>query len=101
MTNAILADALGDPEPDTTKGKVSEFPYSAPGSTPSPGFPPPGPSPERVEDSHLYAAFIDSNTGVEYTFSSVGDSVTDFESAASEWVTSTVEPLLEQNASGA
>ena len=63
----ILADALGDPEPDIIKCRVSEFPYSAPGSTPSPDLPPPGAGPERAEDSHVYAAFIEPKTGVEYT----------------------------------
>jgi hypothetical protein len=94
----ILADALGDPEPETDIGRVSEFPYLAPGSVPTPGLPPPGPSPERVEGSHGYAAFIDPDSGAEYTFSSVADSVTDIEADALQWITSTVEPLLEHRA---
>jgi hypothetical protein len=97
----ILADALGDPEPDTDIGEVSEFPYLAPGSTPTPGQPPPGPGPERVEGSQVYAAFIDPRTGVEYTYSSVADSQADMEAASAEWITSTVKPLLEQDASSA
>lgn len=97
----VIADALGDPEPDTNIGEVSEFPYLPPGSTPTPGQPPPGPAPERTEGSHVYAAFIDPKTGVEYTYSSVADSLADMEATGAEWITSTVEPLLEQDASNA
>jgi hypothetical protein len=97
----VLADALGDPAPDTNIGEVSEYPYLAPGSIPTPGLPPPGPSPERAEGSHGYAAFIDPDTGGEYTFSSVADSVTDIEAAGLQWITSTVEPLLKHRPSQA
>jgi hypothetical protein len=58
-------------------GEFSESAYSAPGSTPGPGQPPPGPSPQLTESSHVYAAFIDPKTGVEYTYSSVADSLAD------------------------
>jgi hypothetical protein len=99
--DSVLADALGDPEPETVTGQVGEFPYSTPGSTPTPGQPPPGPAPERTEGSHVYAAFIAPKSGVEYTYSSVADSLADMKATVAEWITSTVEPLLEQDASNA
>jgi hypothetical protein len=91
----VLADALDEPEPDSTTGEVSEFAYSGPVQ------PPPGPAPELTEGSHLYAAFIDPKTGVEYTYSSVADSLADMRVSVADWITSTVEPLLEQDASSA
>jgi hypothetical protein len=99
--DSVLADALGDSVPETDTGEVSEFPYLAPGSTPTPGLPPPGPAPERTEGSHVYAAFMDPKTGVAYTYSSVADSVADMEATVAEWIESTVKPLLEQTASNA
>jgi hypothetical protein len=99
--DSVLADALGDSVPETDTGEVSEFPYLAPGSTPTPGLPPPGPAPERTEGSHVYAAFIEPKTGVEYTYSSVADSLADMKTAVAEWIASTVQPLLEQDASNA
>jgi hypothetical protein len=104
--DAVLADALGDPRPDTVTGEVSEFPYLAPDSGPIPALPIPGlvatgPSPEVPERHHAYAAFIDPNTGVEYTFSSVAESDADAEAAAVEWITSTVKPTLEHGTSNA
>jgi hypothetical protein len=99
--DSVLADALGDSVPETVTGKVGEYPYSAPGSTPTPGQPPPGPAPERTEGAHVYAAFIDPKTGVEYTYSSVADSLTEMKATVAEWIKSTVEPLLEQDASNA
>jgi hypothetical protein len=104
--DAVLADALGDPGPDTVTGEVSEFPYLAPDSgpipdPPIPGLPATGPSPEVAERHHAYAAFIDPDTGVEYTFSSVAEREADAEAAAVEWITSTVKPMLEHHASNA
>jgi hypothetical protein len=104
--DAVLADALGDPGPDTVTGEVSEFPYLAPDSgpipdLPIPGLPATGPSPEVPERHHAYAAFIDPDTGVEYTFSSVAEREADAEAAAVEWITSTVKPMLEHHASNA
>jgi hypothetical protein len=97
----LLSEALGDPVPDTNTGEVSEFPYSAPGSRPTPGLPPPGPSPELPDRSQAYAAFVDPTTGVEYTFSSVAENLADAEEAAAAWIRSTVEPLLKQHAAKA
>jgi hypothetical protein len=96
-----LAKALGDPGPDTVSGEVSKSPYSAPGSAPTPGLPPPGPSDEVPEHSHVYGAFVDPNTGVEHTFASIAQDEDEAETAAIDWITSTVEPLLEQSASNA
>src|ERR1700722_1820912 len=91
----VLADALDEPEPDSTTGEVSEFAYSGPVQ------PSPGPAPELTEGSHIYAAFINPKTGVEYTYSSVADSLADMKVSVADWITSTVEPLLEQDASSA
>jgi hypothetical protein len=99
--DSVLAEALGDPVPDTATGEVSVFPYSEPGSRATPGQPPPGPGPESPERSHVYAAFVDPNTGVEYTFASVAENLADAEKAGVDWITSTVKPLLEHGASNA
>jgi hypothetical protein len=99
--NVVLARALGDPSPADDTGEVSDFPYSAPGSTPKPGAPPPGPVNEEIDRAHFYAAFVDPATGVEYTFSSVANNATDVDTDAVEWITSTVAPLLANSASQA
>jgi hypothetical protein len=99
--DAVLADALGDPVPDTDIGEVSKFPSPGPGSTATPAPLPPGLGPELTDGAHFYAAFVDPTTGVEYTFSSVADSVDDMKAIASQWFTSTVLPLLKQDASSA
>jgi hypothetical protein len=96
-----LAQALGDPVPDTVAGEVSKFPYSLPGSAPIPGLPAPGPTDEVPEHSHIYAAFVDPDTGVEYTFASVAQNEDEAEAAGIEWITSTVKPLVEHSASNA
>lgn len=96
-----LAHALGDSVPETVTGGLSKFPYSEPGSRPTPGLAPPGPSPEVSDHSRAYAAFVDPTTGVEYTFSSVAENLADAEAAGAEWVKSTVEPLLKQHAAKA
>lgn len=93
----VLAHALGDPTPDRVTGEVSDFPYTEPGSQPTPGLPPPGPSPEHTDHSHAYAAFVDPATGVEYTFSTVAENLADAEEASVDWITSTVKPLLENH----
>jgi hypothetical protein len=94
----VLADALSEPVPDTVTGEMAKFPYSEPGSRPTPGLAPPGPSPEVPEHSHVYAAFVDPTTGVEYTFNSVAENLFDAEEDGAGWVRSTVEPLLKQHA---
>lgn len=99
--NLVLAQALGDPAPAEDIGEVSEFPYSAPGSTPKPGAPPPGPVNEEIDRAHFYAAFVDPATGVEYTLSSVANNATGVDTDAVEWITSTVAPLLAKPASQA
>jgi hypothetical protein len=97
--DAVLADALGDPVPDTDIGKVSEFPSSEPGSTSSPAPLPPSLGPESTDGAHMYAAFVDPTTGVEYTYSSVADSVDDMKATAFQWFTSTIQPLLGKDTS--
>jgi hypothetical protein len=99
--DVVLADAMGDPGPNLDSDTVSEFPYTAPGSQPMPGLPPPGPSPESPEGFHAYAAFVDPTTGVGYSFSSVGETATDTETDVANWISSTVEPLLQAGASSA
>lgn len=90
----VLAHALGDPTPNSVTGEVSDFPYTEPGSQPTPGMPPPGPSPEHTDHSRAYAAFVDPASGVEYTFSTVAENLADAEQASVDWIKSTVEPLL-------
>ena len=97
----VLAEALGEPAPDTVTGEVSEFPYSEPGSRPIPGQLAPGPSPEYTDHSHVYAAYVDPSTGVEYTFSSVAENLADAEEAGAKWIRSRVEPQLKQHAAKA
>lgn len=97
----VLDEALGDPVPDAVTGEMSKFPYSEPGSRPTPGLPPPGPSAEAIDHSHAYAAFVDPATGVEYTFSSAAENLADAEQAGAAWIRSTVEPLLKQHAAKA
>jgi hypothetical protein len=97
----VLADAMGNPGPNLDSDTVSEFPYTAPGSQPMPGLPPPGPSPEIPENFHAYAAFVDPTTGVGYSFSSVGETATDAQTAVADWISSTVEPLLKAEAASA
>jgi hypothetical protein len=97
--DVVLAVAMGDPGPNLDAGKVSEFPYLAPGSQPMPGLPPPGPSPETPDGFHAYAAFVDPTTGVGYNFSSVGQNATDTETDVANWISSTAEPLLKAGAS--
>jgi hypothetical protein len=97
----VLAEALSDPTPDTNSGEASKFPYSEPGSRPTPGFPPPGPSPETPDRFHAYAAFVDPSTGVEYTFSSAAENLADAEQAGADWIRSKVKPLLEHRAAAA
>jgi hypothetical protein len=96
----VLADATGELSPDLDTDVVSDYPYTAPGSRPVPGQPPPGPSPEAAEGFHAYAAFVDP-TGVGYSFSSSGETATDTETAVSDWISSTLEPLLNAGASSA
>jgi hypothetical protein len=98
----VLADATGDPGPgpNLDTDTVSEFPYTAPGSQPVPGQPPPGPSPEAPEGFHAYAAFVDP-TGIGYSFSTVGKTATDTQTAVADWISSTVEPLLNAEVSSA
>jgi hypothetical protein len=97
----VLAVALGEPGPEANVGKVSEFPYLAPGSQAIPGMPPPGPSPEISDGFHAYAAFVDPTSGVEYDLSSVGQTAADTEADIANWISSTVQPLLGAAASGA
>jgi hypothetical protein len=97
----VLADAMGNPGPNLDSDTVSEFPYTAPGSQPMPGLPPPGPSPEIAEGFHAFAAFVDPATGVGYSFSSVGETETDTQTSVANWISSTVEPLLKAEASSA